>query len=76
MFTVETPVDAKLIGQNGYLTFILKDPDFTTAQRIADAVNYSENLKIATVESAGATVACTEDAAGAGLRYYVHHRSS
>ena len=30
----------------------------------------------ATVETAGAAVAHTEDAAGAGLRYYVHHRSS
>ena len=30
----------------------------------------------ATVERAGAAVAHTEDAAGAGLRYYVHHRSS
>jgi len=28
-----------------------------------------------TVERAGATVAHTEDAAAAGLRYYVHHRS-
>ena len=30
----------------------------------------------ATVERAGAAVAHAEDAAGAGLRYYVHHRSS
>jgi hypothetical protein len=30
----------------------------------------------ATVERAGAAVAHTQDAAGAGLRYYVHHRSS
>jgi SAM-dependent methyltransferase len=29
----------------------------------------------ATVERSGATVAHAEDAAGAGLRYYVHHRS-
>jgi len=29
----------------------------------------------ATVDVAGATVAHTEDAAAAGLRYYVHHRS-
>ena len=29
----------------------------------------------ATVDRAGATVAYTEDAAAAGLRYYVHHRS-
>lgn len=27
-----------------------------------------------TVDQAGATVACTEDAGAAGLRYYVHHR--
>jgi SAM-dependent methyltransferase len=29
----------------------------------------------ATVEGGGATVACAESAAAAGLRYYVHHRS-
>ena len=29
----------------------------------------------ATIDSAGATVACAESAAAAGLRYYVHHRS-
>jgi hypothetical protein len=29
----------------------------------------------ATVEQAGATVARTEPAGEAGLRYYVHHRS-
>jgi flagellar P-ring protein precursor FlgI len=37
--TIETPVDATLLDSGGYLTFVLKDPDFTTAQRVADGLN-------------------------------------
>jgi hypothetical protein len=33
------------------------------------------DVRRATVEQAGATVARTEPAGEAGLRYYVHHRS-
>lgn len=36
--TVETPVRAQ-ISSDGVLTFILTDPDFTTAQRVADGIN-------------------------------------
>lgn len=52
--TVEEPVDAKLLGADGRLTFILKDPDFTTAQRIADALNMAQGSNVASVESAEA----------------------
>jgi flagellar P-ring protein precursor FlgI len=37
--TVETPVDAQVLQANGELGFLLSDPNFGTAQRIADAVN-------------------------------------
>jgi flagellar P-ring protein precursor FlgI len=37
--TVETAVTASIAAADGRLTFVLRDPDFTTAQRIADRLN-------------------------------------
>lgn len=37
--TVEAPVTAALVSPEGNLTLILKDPDFTTAERIAQGLN-------------------------------------
>lgn len=37
--TVETAVDAQILAGNGELAFLLGDPNFATAQRIAEAVN-------------------------------------
>ena len=37
--TIETPVTADLLDAKGELTFILKDPDTTTAERIKDAID-------------------------------------
>jgi flagellar P-ring protein precursor FlgI len=37
--TVEMPVRAVLLDDDRRLTFVLKNPDFTTAQRIADGLN-------------------------------------
>lgn len=37
--TVETAVDAQIMGNDGRLSFLLSNPSFGTAQRIADAVN-------------------------------------
>jgi flagellar P-ring protein precursor FlgI len=37
--TVEAPVEAHLLGTNNELAFLLQEPSFTTASRIADAVN-------------------------------------
>jgi flagellar P-ring protein precursor FlgI len=51
--TVETQVVSE-VAANGRLTFILKDPDFTTAQRIADALNRTVGAGSATVQSAEA----------------------
>jgi flagellar P-ring protein FlgI len=36
---VETAVEAKLLDADGKLTFVLADPDFTTAERVADGLN-------------------------------------
>lgn len=51
--TVETHVTSNLVGSDGRLTFLLKEPDFTTAQRIADAISGATG-GAATVESAEA----------------------
>jgi flagellar P-ring protein FlgI len=37
--TVEAPVEAHLLGSENELAFLLQEPSFTTASRIADAVN-------------------------------------
>ena len=37
--TIETSLNAKLVDSDGHLTFVLSDPDFTTAQRVADGLN-------------------------------------
>jgi flagellar P-ring protein precursor FlgI len=50
--TVETSVEAQLLGQGGELTFLLKSPDFTTAVRVADAINQAWGAQIATVRGA------------------------
>lgn len=52
--SVETPVDAEMLGRDGRLTFVLKNPDFTTAQRIADALNRALGGSFAAAQSAAA----------------------
>jgi flagellar P-ring protein precursor FlgI len=52
--TVEATVDPDLRDATGHLTFILRDPDFTTAQRIADSLNQNLGAGIATVKGAEA----------------------
>jgi flagellar P-ring protein FlgI len=37
--TVEAPVEAQLLGPENEITFLLQEPSFTTASRIADAIN-------------------------------------
>jgi flagellar P-ring protein FlgI len=54
--TVEVPVTSNLVGADGRLTFILKDPDFTTAQRIADAINHTLGLGAASVKGPDAVL--------------------
>lgn len=52
--TVESAGGVQLLGSDRKLTFILKDPDFTTAQRIADGLNRELGLGVAMVRGADA----------------------
>jgi len=54
--TVEAPVEANLVNTDRKLTFILKDPDFTSAQRIAEALNSRLGYGVATVRGADAVL--------------------
>jgi len=51
--TIEAQLEANL-AVNGWLTFILRDPDFTTAQRVADGINQILGPGTAQVRSAEA----------------------
>jgi flagellar P-ring protein precursor FlgI len=62
--TVESPVDAKLVDSEGRLTFVLKDADFTTAQRISDSLNKEFGLSIARVRGADAILVNTQATGG------------
>jgi flagellar P-ring protein precursor FlgI len=53
--TVEAPVQPELMG-GGVLTFILRDPDFATAQRIAEGINQSLGRVAARVRGAEAVL--------------------
>lgn len=50
--TIEFPVDAQLLKPSGEVSFLLKEPSFTTAERIAQAVNASQARPIAFVRNA------------------------
>lgn len=50
--TVETEGQSQLVGAQGDLTFVLKDPDFTTAERLSDGINASFGPAIARVRNA------------------------
>jgi flagellar P-ring protein precursor FlgI len=52
--TVEIAVGVTLMGADKRLTFVLKDPDFTTAERIATALNSSIGYGVASVKGADA----------------------
>ncbi len=54
--TVEAPVAANVVGADGRLTFILKNPDYTTAQRIADALNAAQGADTAHVQGPDAVL--------------------
>jgi flagellar P-ring protein precursor FlgI len=62
--TVEVAVGANLVGPDRRLTFILQDPDFTTAQRISDALNSTLGYGIASVRGADAVVIDTARTGG------------
>jgi len=50
--TVESPVKADLLGPHNELTFILNEPDITTAERIQDEINTMLGASAAQVLSA------------------------
>ncbi len=50
--TVEAPVSANLVSQNGDIGFLLNEPDFTTASRVAAAINARFGSGIAVARSA------------------------
>jgi flagellar P-ring protein precursor FlgI len=50
--TVEAAVDAAILGDDGYVSFLLADPSFTGAQRVSEAINASFGRAIAQVRNA------------------------
>jgi len=50
--TVETAVNASLVNADGEVGFLLNEPDFTTANRVASAINSHFGAAIATALSA------------------------
>ena len=57
--TVEAPVQPILVGA-GELTFILRDPDFSTAERVAEGINQALGRRAARVRGADAIVIAAE----------------
>ncbi|MDR3508522.1 MAG: flagellar basal body P-ring protein FlgI [Caulobacteraceae bacterium] len=62
--TVEAEVSSDLLGGGSDLIFILKDPDVTTAERVADAINAAVGGGIAAVRGADAVRISTREAKG------------
>ncbi len=52
--TIERAVEADLKSAQGGVTFILRDPDFTTAEKVALGINAQLGYGVATVKSADA----------------------
>jgi flagellar P-ring protein precursor FlgI len=50
--TIERAVDASIIGRDGAVRFLLNEPNFSTARRIADAVNMRFGGRIAEARNA------------------------
>lgn len=50
--TIERSVDAQLLGTDNQLSYILREPSFTTAQRVEDQINQYFGFGTAKVESA------------------------
>ena len=63
--TVEAPVDADVVD-GGKLTFVLNDPDFTTAERVSEALNKALGAGLAAAKGAD-SVTIDTSAAGTGL---------
>lgn len=68
--TVEAPVDAQILKANGEISFLLNDASFTTADRIARAINTAQGQAIASVRNAD-EVAIRYTGAAGGLAGFV-----
>ena len=62
--TIETSMESNLLAGNEELVFILKDPDVTTAERLADGINLAIGPFTAKVRDANAVRICTASAGG------------
>jgi flagellar P-ring protein FlgI len=62
--TVERAVEANLQRDPGGITFVLRDPDFTTAETIASGINQNFGGGIASVKSADAVFISTGKMSG------------
>ncbi|MEP0391774.1 MAG: flagellar basal body P-ring protein FlgI [Erythrobacter sp.] len=54
--TIEYPVEANILKDNGQLSFLLSDASFTTAERIAQAINRLQGFDLAYVKNADEVV--------------------
>jgi len=50
--TIERAIDASILGQDGSVKFLLNDPNFGTARRVADAINMRFGAGIAQARNA------------------------
>ena len=62
--TVERAVEANLQSDPRGITFVLRDPDITTAEKIANGINQNFGYGIASVKSADAVYISTSEMAG------------
>lgn len=62
--TIETSVESDLLGSQGELTFILKDPDVTTAERLVQGINVAIGDGSARVRDANAVRISTARSGG------------
>lgn len=51
---IERSIEANVLGGARELTFVLEDPDFTTAERVADGINAAVGASVASVRDANA----------------------
>lgn len=68
--TVEQAVNARLVNDKGRLTFILRNPDFTTAENVARAISGQFGANTASVQSADA-VSINTTGWGGGLNSFL-----
>jgi flagellar P-ring protein precursor FlgI len=62
--TVENAVDADILKGNGEISFLLSQPNFTTAERIAQTINASKGIGTAFVKNADEVVIRFDDTRG------------